>query len=145
MNREADLIDDAVRAGKITICPPVPAAGELKPAKKSKKKRRGERLRPCAHCETPVRFLKGKWKINGQRRKGWHWTNADGGHHRCGDFRRTSTWSPSPAEDTRAGQRQNETAKAPPAKVTAAKAQAPLGKGRDWQPGPGDFNDELPI
>ena len=143
MSREADLIDHAIEAGKLTVCPPMPAAGDLK---LPKKKRKGERIRPCAHCDTPVRFIKGTWKVNGQRRKGWHWVNGqDGSHHRCSDFRRISTWSPSPAEDTRGAQRQNETAKAPPAKVTAAKAQAPLGKGRDWQPGPGDFNDALPI
>ena len=90
MNREADLIYDAVRAGKITICPPMPAAGEQKPAKKKKrrkKKRKGERVRPCAHCEAPVRFLKGVWKANNKHQRGWHWVNADGAHHRCSDFR----------------------------------------------------------
>ena len=50
-----------------------------------------------------------------------------------------------PAEDMRGARRRNETAKASVPSVTAAEAQAPLGKGRDWQPGPGDFNDELPI
>ena len=84
MSREADLIDAAIEAGRLTVCPPMEAAGELK---RPKKKRRGERIRPCAHCETPVRFIKGVWKVNGQRRRGWHWANADGSHHRCGDFR----------------------------------------------------------
>jgi len=50
-----------------------------------------------------------------------------------------------PAEDTRGAQRHNEATKAPAAKTAAAKAQTPLQSGRDWQPGPGDFNDELPI
>jgi len=143
MDQEIDLIDDAVRAGQITICPPMPAAGELKPRKK--KKRRGERLRPCAHCAQPVRFLKGVWETDNKQQRGWHWVNANGSHHRCSDFRRTSTWSPSPAEDTRCAQpaRPKKTAKA--ARVAAAKAQAPLQGKRDWQPGPGDFNGELPI
>ena len=94
MSQHADLIDDAVRAGKLTVYPPAPAAGELKRTKK-KRARKGERIRPCAHCETPVRFLKGAWKVSGKRRRGWHWENQDGSHHRCGDFRRTSTWAPS--------------------------------------------------
>ena len=50
-----------------------------------------------------------------------------------------------PAEDTRGAPRQDRAAPTPAASVTTAEAQAPLGKGRDWQPGPGDFNDELPI
>ena len=87
MSQQVDLIDEAIKAGKLTICPPMPAAGEQKPRKK--KKRKGERVRPCAHCEAPVKFVKGTWKVNGRRRKGWHWANADGSHHWCSDFRET--------------------------------------------------------
>ncbi len=91
MSLDAGLIDDAIKAGRLTVYPPAKAAGKHK----RKKKRKGERVRPCAHCETPVRFIKGKWKVNNKQRSGWHWTNAaDDNHHRCGDFRRTSNWSP---------------------------------------------------
>ena len=48
-----------------------------------------------------------------------------------------------PAEDTRGAPRRDRAAPTPASSVTTAEAQAPLG--RDWQPGPGDFNDELPI
>ena len=48
-----------------------------------KKVLKGERERPCPRCETPVRYLK---SVYGQQRYGWHWTNEDGSHHRCGDF-----------------------------------------------------------
>ena len=133
MSLQADLIGEAIKAGKLTVCPPMDAAGDLK---LPKKKRKGERVRPCAHCETPVQFLKGKWKVNGKRREGWHWTNAaDDNHHMCRNFRQVSNWSPSPArpKETKA------------AKAVAVKAQAPLQGKRDWQPGPDDFNDELPI
>ena len=85
MSLQSDLIDEAIKAGKLTVCPPAKAAGEHKPRKK--KKRRGERLRPCMHCETPVRFLKGVWETDNKHQRGWHWVNADGGHHRCSDFR----------------------------------------------------------
>ena len=50
-----------------------------------------------------------------------------------------------PGDDTRGAQRNGDAKKTPAPKVTAADAQAPLQSGRDWQPGPGDFNDELPI
>ena len=52
-----------------------------------KKKRKGERVRPCTRCEQPVKFIKGAWAAYGTRRCGWHWVNEDGAHHRCGDFR----------------------------------------------------------
>ena len=85
MSQRADFIDDAIKTGKLTVSPPAPAAGEHKPTKK--KKRRGERIRPCARCEVSVKFIKGAWRVNNQRRRGWHWVNEDGSHHRCGDFR----------------------------------------------------------
>ena len=48
--------------------------------------KKGERLRPCRKCQTPIRFLKGSWKHFGMTKKGWHWVNEDGSHHRCTDF-----------------------------------------------------------
>ena len=50
------------------------------------KKRKGERIRPCTRCETPVFYLKSHWMAWGRQRYGWHWANRDGTHHRCGDF-----------------------------------------------------------
>jgi len=50
-----------------------------------------------------------------------------------------------PAEDTRGAQSARPKGTAKKALAAAAGAQAPLQSGRDWQPGPGDFNDELPI
>ena len=50
------------------------------------KVRKGECIRPCAQCEQPVKFIKGAWAVHGGRRKGWHWVNDDGSHHRCRDF-----------------------------------------------------------
>ena len=98
MNREIGLIDRAIKDGKLTLFPIGKSTAEHECAKKKpkKKKRKGERVRPCAHCERPVRFIKGAWRVNGRRRRGWHWTSAaDDSHHRCGDFRQTSTWAPS--------------------------------------------------
>ncbi len=84
MSREADLINHAIKAGRLTVCPPAEAAGEHN---RAKKKRKGERPRPCPRCNAIIRFIKGTWKAGNKRRKGWHWTNANGSHHRCGDFR----------------------------------------------------------
>ena len=68
------------------------------------KARKGEKLRPCVRCETPVRYLRGSWTAYGEKsiaacdtkkkmdhdgpcfRHGWHWVNQNGTHHRCGDF-----------------------------------------------------------
>ncbi len=50
------------------------------------KVRKGERVRPCAQCERSVKFIRGTWAVHGGRRKGWHWVNDDGSHHRCRDF-----------------------------------------------------------
>ena len=54
---------------------------------KQKKKRKGERIGPCAQCDHPVKFTKGTWAGCTGQRRGWHWTNTDGTHHLCGDFR----------------------------------------------------------
>ena len=55
------------------------------------KKRKGERVRPCARCEQPIMFIKGTWTAHGAQRQGWHWTNDDGSHHRCSEFQSNST------------------------------------------------------
>ena len=92
MEMQGDLIEQAIAAGKITICPPAVAAGHkrLKASKgKGKGKCKGQRLRSCVRCEAPVRFLKGKWAAYGQRRNAWHWVNEDGTHHRCSDYMET--------------------------------------------------------
>lgn len=83
MALQGDLIDEAMKAGKLTVCPPARAAGH-----KHAKKKKGQRIRPCVRCQRPVKFIKGAWEAHKQRRKGWHWVNENGGHHRCSDFRR---------------------------------------------------------
>ena len=85
---QGDLIDEAIRAGKLTVCPPMDAAGH-----KHAKKKKGARIRPCVRCQRPVKFVKSAWAAHKprepdkQRRKGWHWVNENGSHHRCSDFR----------------------------------------------------------
>jgi hypothetical protein len=61
------------------------AMGKDQMAKKQKK-RRGERLRPCVRCAAQVKFVCGMWTAHGRMKRGWHWENEDGSHHRCGDF-----------------------------------------------------------
>ena len=80
-----DIFEAAVAAGNVTICPPAMAAGH-KPLS-GKKKRKGNVVRPCVRCQEPVKYVKSTWAAEGWRRRGWHWVNADGTHHRCGDFR----------------------------------------------------------
>ena len=82
METQGDLIEQAVKAGKLTVCPPRPAMGH-----KKKRTRKGERIRPCPRCFVPIRYANSTWTAFAQRRKGWHWVNEDGSHHRCGDFR----------------------------------------------------------
>ena len=53
---------------------------------KEMKKRKGERIRPCVRCEMPVKFINSGWSAYNKHRKGWHWVNEDGAHHRCSDF-----------------------------------------------------------
>ena len=81
-----ELFDAAVAAGNVTICPPAMAAGHMPLARKKRKKRRGERIRPCVRCDQPVRYIKGSWASHGSCRQAWHWVNEDGSHHRCKDF-----------------------------------------------------------
>ncbi len=81
MAAQMDLIKEAIAAGRMTKCPPKAAAGH-----KRAKLRKGERVRPCPRCERPIKFIKGAWNAYGQRRRGWHWVNESGGHHRCSDF-----------------------------------------------------------
>ena len=91
MSREVDLIDRAIKDGKLTLFPIGKSTAEHECAKKKpkKKKRKGERPRPCPRCNAIVRFIKGSWEAGNQRREGWHWTNANGSQHRCSDFRET--------------------------------------------------------
>ena len=87
METQGDLIEEAIAAGRLTKCPPMEAAGHKPATKKGRvRKRKGERIRPCPRCETPVKFISSTWTAFGQRRKGWHWVNQNGTHHRCGDF-----------------------------------------------------------
>ncbi len=81
METQGDLIEEAVRAGKLTVCSPRRAMGHRK-----KKARRGERVRPCRRCGRPIKYANSTWTAFGQRRRGWHWVNEGGSHHRCGDF-----------------------------------------------------------
>lgn len=85
METQGDLIEQAIAAGRLTNCPPRCAAGH-----KDIKKKKGERVRPCPRCETSIKFVRSTWAAHGQRRKGWHWVNQDGTHHRCSDFRAVS-------------------------------------------------------
>ena len=55
-------------------------------SRRKKKKRRGEKLRPCVRCGQTVNFIRGKWVHFGKKKQGWHWANEDGSHHRCTDF-----------------------------------------------------------
>ena len=82
MATQGDLIEEAVKAGKLTVCAPRYAAGH-----KKKKARKGEQVRPCPRCRMPIKYANSTWAAFAQRRKGWHWVNSDGTHHRCGDFR----------------------------------------------------------
>lgn len=97
MESQGDLIEEAIAAGRLTKCPPRVAAGHKRARKKGRvrKKRKGEKIRPCVRCEAPVKFISGTWAAYGQRRRGWHWVNHDGTHHRCSDFRavREDTWN----------------------------------------------------
>ena len=82
MEAQRDWIEEPAAPGHVTICPPRAAAGH-----KKAKKRKGQQLRPCVRCKATVKFIRSKWAAHGQRRKGWHWVNEDGTHHRCSDFR----------------------------------------------------------
>ena len=82
MTTDSEMIEEAVRAGKVTVYPPRQAAG-----RKKKKVMKGERARPCRRCREPVRYIKSTWTAFAKRRRGWHWVNEDGTHHRCSDFR----------------------------------------------------------
>ena len=86
---QMDLIAEAIADGRLTKCPPRAAAGH-----KRAKKRKGEEIRPCPRCKAPIKFVRGGWMSFGKRRKGWHWVNGEGGHHRCTDFKgdRNSYW-----------------------------------------------------
>ena len=66
MGLQGDLIDEAIKAGKLTVCPPARAAGHERA-----KKKKGQRIRPCVRCKRPVKFIKGAWAAHKQRRKGW--------------------------------------------------------------------------
>ena len=92
MEQQCDLIDEAIKAGKLTVCPPALAAGHVKRVTG----KRGERIRPCRGCAMPVKFVNGAWKSHNQRREGWHWVNENGTHHWCTDFRQAGPEMASP-------------------------------------------------
>ncbi len=51
-----------------------------------KKKRRGEKVRPCVRCKALVRFVKGTWTGENGPRAGFHWEDQNGDHHLCGNY-----------------------------------------------------------